>query len=109
MQLGAYNIVIGALMVTAGGLILRLNKKGWILAAAVLWVQAISVALSLPFWKSHIQQIVIRKRELQGIAVRANEIEFMQAATPIIFIAGFALGFLLLWYTYKKVFTAKEA
>ncbi len=104
IQLGAYNMALGLLFIAAGVLILRLHKFGWILALCGIGVHALSVITSWELWDGYVAELVTRRRELQGIPVRPNEIEFMQMLMPEGVMVGFAIAAILLFATYRKIF-----
>jgi len=104
IQLGAYNMALGLLFVVAGIMILRLHKSGWVLALCGIGVHALSVITSWQMWDSYVAELVTRRRELQGIPVRPNEIEFMQVLMPEGVMVAFAIATILLFVSYRKMF-----
>lgn len=59
-------------------------------------IQLVSAALSWDLWDAWVAEMIVRRREFQGIPVREGEIESMQSLTPELVVAAGAIGIVLL-------------
>ena len=94
-------IALGAFSIAAGCLILAFAPMARRAAAALLALEAISLALSWRVMPQGIALAQVARREAQGLPIRDGEIEFMQAVFPYMALASFAVlaGLLLLCRT----------
>jgi len=90
------SVVFGVVSVVAGCLILKLRRLGQILGIAVGAAYLASAVLSWNLWDRLIADQVQARRAVQGLPVRAGEVEFMQALFPEVPIAVAAVMILLL-------------
>ena len=98
----AVNVVTGAVSVCAGYLFLKLHRSGFWIALAVGIVAIISYVLSWPLWDQAVAQLATVRRQHQGLPVRQDEIEFMQAIVPEALIALMGLALVAVSFTYGR-------
>jgi len=78
----AIHIVYGLLSVLAGYWFLKLNIKGFILGVGLALLGLISYLLSWKLWDPVVEQMVLKRKEVQGLPVRDGDVEMMQALMP---------------------------
>jgi hypothetical protein len=86
---------LGALNVLAGLLVLRTNWAGAVIGMGVLGVELFASLVYRAEFQEWAAHAVVARRALQGIPVRAGEIQFMQ--TLAINVTPFAIGVGLIW------------
>ncbi len=96
------HVLLGVSSILAGYWFLRLNIKGFYLAVSVAIVNIASVALSWSLWDPVVENMVLKRRELQGLPVRDGEIEFMQSLFPEGMLLAATLALVATLFTYKR-------
>ncbi len=94
--------VLGGASILAGYWFLKLNIKGFYLAISVAIVNIVSDALSWNLWDPVVEEMVLARRELQGLPVRDGEIEFMQSLFPESMILVVGLAVIAMLFTYRR-------
>jgi len=74
----------------------RVNIRAVVIGVPYNLIHLTSAALSWGLWDSWVAEMIMRRRDLQGIAVREGEIESMQALTPELMVAAGVIGIILL-------------
>ncbi len=69
---------------------------------SVALIHIISDALSWKLWDPVVEEIVIARKELQGIPVRDGEIEFMQSLFPEGMLVATSMMVIAMFCTHKK-------
>ena len=90
------SLVLGLLSVLAGCLILKLQRAGQLLGIMLSLVYLASAILSWQLWDDVIARQVHARRAVQGLPVRAGEVEFIQSLFPEIVIGLCVVTILLL-------------
>jgi hypothetical protein len=99
---GIYQVAIAALLgslsICAGYWVFKLDRRGFWLTLALLTFWMLSILMSWSLMNELIAQRTTERRALQGLPVRAGEIEFMQlVTTPGLLGVGLILFALLFW------------
>ena len=74
----------------------RVDIRAIVIGIPYNLVQLTSGILSWELWDSWVAEMVLRRREYQGLPVREGEVEYMQSLTPEFLIATLAVGIVLL-------------
>ena len=91
-------ILLGAVSITAGYLLFKLDWRGFSLTLAYLVFGVANLMVSWPLMNKIIADRTVERRAIQGLPVRPGEIEFMQTVTtPGMIGLGVAMILLLLW------------
>jgi len=97
------HIFLGIFSILAGYWFLKLNIKGLYLGVSVALLNIVSDALSWNLWDPVVENMVIARRELQGLPVRDGEIEFMKLLLPEGMLAAACLAIIMMLLTYKRL------
>ncbi len=100
------HVVTGGLLILAGYWILKLDIRGLVLGAGVMLLNILSDVLSWTLWDPVIEEMVIRRREFQGVPVRDGEVEMMQLLMPegmMVFAAVIIIAMAFSYPRFKKV------
>jgi hypothetical protein len=76
------HVVSGSFFILAGYWFLKLDIRGFIVGIGVTITHLISDGLSWNLWDPVVEQMVLTRREVQGLAIRDGEIEMMQLLMP---------------------------
>jgi hypothetical protein len=95
-------LIWGVSYMAAGILILRLRVEGFWLAFLICAAGLLSLYLSWSSLDSAIVQEVVARRAAQGLAVRPDDIEFMQALLPGALVVGYVALLGLLAALYRR-------
>ncbi len=99
----AIHVALGISSITAGYWFLKMNIKGLYMGITVALINMLSDVLSWKLWDPVVEQMIIARRELQGMPVREGEIAFMQSLFPegMLAVAGIAIVAML--FTYRRL------
>lgn len=78
----ALHVLLGVVGILAGYWFLKLDYKGLLAGMALSLASLVSAVLSWQLWDPVIEQMLIKRREYEGRAIREGEIEMMQAMMP---------------------------
>jgi hypothetical protein len=93
---------LGLLSICAGYWVFKLDWRGFWLALALLGFGLLNALMSWSLMNDVVAQRTIERRAIQGISIRAGEIEFMQfVATPGLLIFGCLLIMIILWHRQR--------
>jgi hypothetical protein len=96
------HLVFGALSILAGYWFLKLDIKGFIAGIGVALLNLISDGLSWKLWDPVVEQMILKRREVQGLPVRDGEIEMMQSLMPEGIFVVAIVGLIAMIITYPR-------
>lgn len=97
------SIAMGVICISAGYFYFKLSKYGFWLAIGILLTDIFSIVLSWDQWDEICKQLIINRREYQGLPVTEESIHFMQSIIPE-YTIGFSIVILiLLLFSFKKL------
>ena len=76
------HVVLGCVSILAGFWFFKLDIRGLVAGIAVALFELASALFSWDMWDPVVEQMVLVRREVQGLPVREGEVEFMQAVFP---------------------------
>ncbi len=96
------HLAFGVLSILAGYWFLKLDIRGFIAGIGVAVINLISYALSWKLWDPVVEQMVLKRKEIQGVPVRDGEIEMMQSLLPEGIIVVAIVSIIAMAITYPK-------
>lgn len=96
------HLAFGSISILAGYWFLKLDIRGFIAGISVALINLISIGLSWKLWDPVVEQMVLIRREVQGIPVRDGEVEMMQSLMPEGMLAVATVGIITMAITYPK-------
>ena len=98
----ALQIVQGTLSVLAGYWFLKMDMKGLVLGLALTLFSIVSVALSWNLWDPVIEEKIVKRNRVQGLAVNQSEIEGMQLLMPELVLIFMAIMLMAMVATFPR-------
>ena len=102
------SIAMGVICISAGYFYLKLSKYGFWLAVSILLTDTFSIILSWDQWDEICKQLIINRREYQGLPVTEESIHFMQSIIPESTIGFSIVVLILLLFSFKKLKNKKN-
>lgn len=97
------SIAMGVICIYAGYFYLKLSRYGFWLAVSILLTDTFSIILSWDQWDEICKQLIINRREYQGLPVTEESIHFMQSIIPEYTIGFSIIVLILLLFSFKKL------
>ena len=102
------HLMFGGISILAGYWFLKLDIRGFIAGIGVATLNVISDSLSWKLWDPIIEQMVLKRKEVQGLPVREGELEMMQALMPEGLIAFAIACIIAMLFTYPRFKISKN-
>ncbi len=96
------HLVFGCLLVVAGYWFLKLDIRGLMVGMVVGLLSITSDLLSWELWGPVVEQMVITRREVQGLPVREGEIEIMQSLMPLGSVIAVVVVVVAMAFSYRR-------
>lgn len=96
------HLAFGLISILAGYWFLKLDIRGFIAGIGVALINLISDGLSWKLWDPVVEQMVLTRREVQGLPVRDGEIEMMQSLMPEGMLVVATVSIIAMVITYPK-------
>ncbi|WP_027156854.1 hypothetical protein [Methylobacter luteus] len=96
------HLAFGVFFILAGYWFLKLDVKGIIVGIGVALLNLVSDVLSWKLWDPVVEQMVLKRREVQGLPVREGEIEMMQSFMPEGMVVVATIGIIAMAITYPR-------
>ncbi len=96
------HLLFGVFSILAGYWFLKLDIRGFIAGMAVTIASLISDGLSWKLWDPVIEQMVLSRREVEGLPVREGEIEMMQSLMPEGLVVFAVVSMIAMLISYPK-------
>jgi hypothetical protein len=100
-------IAVGAVECYIAFLIFKLRRPAFVAGVLYIGVSLASTVLSWRLWDPWVEEMVLRRRDYMGMAVRPGEVEFMQKIAPEGLIAAFIVYLILLLLIRKNIVFGK--
>ena len=96
------HLAFGALSILAGYWFLKLDIRGLFAGIGVALINLVSDGLSWNLWDPVVEQMVLKRREVQGLPVREGEVEMMQSLMPEGIVVIAIVSIIAIAITYPK-------